>query len=193
MIFLFLGPAGSGKDTQADLLAKVLDIPVIGTGDLLRKELEKGSELGKEIKDLMDSGIIIPDKYVIEVLKNELVKEDYKNGFIMTGYPRAVSQILPFDRILEKLGMKITNVVHFKLDEAESIKRMQQQAKDNPGKRTDTDIESMKNRYRTMYTETINPIIEAYEKRGLIVHVDASPSVEEIHGEVRSKLKIENE
>ncbi|HEC66298.1 MAG TPA: adenylate kinase [bacterium] len=190
MIYVFLGPAGSGKDTQADLLAKILNIPVIGTGDLFRKEIAEKTKLGEEAKKYMDDGIIVPDEFVVKVLKNEIKKPEYSNGFILTGYPRKVTQIAPLDKMLKELNMELTKVVHFELDEEESVKRMQTQAKENPGKRSDTDLESMKNRYRTMYSETIGAIVEEYGKRGEIIHVDARPSKKDIHQVVIKKLNI---
>ncbi|HDM43608.1 MAG TPA: adenylate kinase [Candidatus Woesearchaeota archaeon] len=119
MIIVFFGPPGSGKGTIASIVKKELGIPHISTGDLLREEVKKGTELGIKAKSYMDRGELVPDDLVLEVLKRRIEKPDCKNGFILDGYPRNVEQAKTLDRMF-----KIDYIFNFVLSEEEIIKRL---------------------------------------------------------------------
>ena len=187
MVYLFIGPSGSGKDTQAQLLSEVLNIPVTGTGEIMRREVASKSELGRELDASMRAGEWPRDELVVQVLKGEITKPEYKNGFILTGYPRRVSQVGPLDEALEASGMHVDKVVHFDLNDEEAMNRMRQQA--NEVKRNDSSEESMRGRLAS-FAETIEPILHEYDRQGKLLIVDAAPSAEEIHKVVREKLGV---
>src|SRR5690625_587897 len=95
MIYLrliLLGPPGAGKGTQASAIVKKYDIPHISTGDIFRSNIKMGTELGKKAKTYMDKGLLVPDELVISIVKDRLAKDDCKNGFLLDGFPRTLSQ-----------------------------------------------------------------------------------------------------
>ena len=89
---IFLGAPGSGKGTQAEMVAKDLGVPLVSTGDIMREEVKEGTELGKEVKSYMDSGELVPDDLVIDIIKNRINEDDCRKGFILDGFPRTVRQ-----------------------------------------------------------------------------------------------------
>lgn len=101
-VLFFLGPPGSGKGTQSDLLAKKIDLPVIATGELLRREQNKGSRAGKKIASLLDSGQLVPDKLVYKILRKRTKQADAKKGFLVDGFPRHSKQLPDLVKLLKK-------------------------------------------------------------------------------------------
>lgn len=124
MNIIFLGAPGSGKGTQAAMLSKELNIPTISTGEALRKEVEKESEIGKKAKSYMESGQLVPDEVVVGIIKNRITLADCKNGFILDGFPRNMSQAVTLDKMLESLGKKIDIVFNFEIEESILIQRI---------------------------------------------------------------------
>lgn len=98
---IILGAPGSGKGTQTSRLKSLLNIPAISTGDIFRKEIKDGTELGKKIKKYLDSGQLVPDEIVIEVIKERITQPDCKNGFILDGFPRTLEQARALDEIVK--------------------------------------------------------------------------------------------
>src|SRR5438552_1748367 len=92
MHIILLGCPGAGKGTQAKMLADFYDIPMISTGDIFRNAILRQDQLGKEVKSIVESGILVPDQLVIDLVKQRLSEEDCKNGFILDGFPRTISQ-----------------------------------------------------------------------------------------------------
>ena len=121
---ILLGPPGAGKGTQSKRLAEDLSLPHISTGDLLRQNVKEGTELGKQAKDFMDKGLLVPDELVARMLINRFGMPDVKNGFILDGYPRNLSQAETLDRILKDKSMGIDLVVYLDTSEAVIIQRL---------------------------------------------------------------------
>lgn len=121
---IFLGPPGSGKGTQATILANNLEIPTISTGDALRREVENESEIGKMAKGYMTSGQLVPDEVVINIIKNRITQEDCSNGFIVDGFPRNISQAKSFDQMLKTVNRKIDIVFNFEVNDDILVKRI---------------------------------------------------------------------
>lgn len=124
MNIIFLGAPGSGKGTQALMLSNELNIPQISTGDALRKEVDELTEVGKLAKSHMDSGNLVPDEVVVNIIKNRISKEDCKNGFILDGFPRNIAQAKTLDLMLESLNTKINKVFNFDVSEDILVKRI---------------------------------------------------------------------
>jgi adenylate kinase len=119
MRIILLGPPGAGKGTQAKELAEKLGFAHVSTGDILRQNVKDLTALGKEAKDFMDRGLLVPDELMAKMLRERLSKEDVKNGFILDGYPRSLTQAKTLEEIFSQEGMSIDFVVY--LDSSESV------------------------------------------------------------------------
>lgn len=204
---IFLGPPGSGKGTQANMLAAELRIPTISTGEVLRKEVEIESEIGRLAKSYMNSGGLVPDEVVVGIIKNRITQDDCQNGFILDGFPRNMNQAVVLDSMLESLGKKIGVVFNFEVGENILIKRIAgrfsckkcgavynryfKQPKvedvcDNCGSeqfesRLDDNESTVKNRLK-VYRESTIELIGYYKKKNLLCSVDAVKSVPLVFG-----------
>ncbi len=201
MNIIFLGAPGSGKGTQAAMLAKELNIPAISTGEVLRKEVDQQTEIGKIAKSRMELGKLVPDEVVVDIIKNRIVKLDCDKGFILDGFPRNLTQALILDEMLSELNKRIDRVFNFDVSEEVLIKRIsgrfsckkcgtvynryfRQPAKegvcDNCGSiefesRNDDNEATVKNRLK-VYRESTFALIQFYQKNNLLVSVAAIES-----------------
>jgi adenylate kinase len=201
MNIIFLGAPGSGKGTQAIMLAKELEIPAISTGEALRKEVELQSEIGKLAKSYMNSGKLVPDEVVVDIIKNRITQSDCQKGFILDGFPRNIAQATTLEHTLSSLGKKIEKVFNFEVGEEILIKRIsgrfsckncgavynryfksptQEGVCDNCKSnhfenRADDNEATVKNRLK-VYHESTFELIQYYEKKNLLVLVDAIKS-----------------
>jgi len=124
MNLILLGPPGAGKGTQAELLLKRFNIPHISTGDIFRAAIKEGTPLGTEAKRYIDSGQLVPDQVVIGIVKERLLKEDCKNGFLLDGFPRTVPQADSLDNFLKSNGKKVDAVINIEVNSAALLKRL---------------------------------------------------------------------
>ena len=120
---IFIAPPAAGKGTQSKLVAEKYNIPHISTGDLLREEANKDTELGREIKAVMESGALVSDEVITTLLKNRITKEDCKNGYILDGYPRNIAQAKTYNDLLESLNYEKGVVIFFDIDKETALKR----------------------------------------------------------------------
>ena len=120
MNLILLGAPGAGKGTQAELLTEKLDIPAISTGNMLREAMKNGTELGKQVKQYMDEGSLVPDEVILSLIAERVAQPDCKNGFILDGVPRTLAQA----EAMEANGFKIDHVVSLEVDDAEIVGRM---------------------------------------------------------------------
>ena len=120
MNLILLGAPGAGKGTQAELLSEKLGIPAISTGNMLREAMKNGSELGKEVKQYMDEGSLVPDDVIMSIIVERVAQPDCKNGFILDGVPRTLAQA----EAMEARGLKIDHVVSLEVDDDEIAARM---------------------------------------------------------------------
>jgi len=121
---VLLGAPGSGKGTQAALLAKALGIAAISTGDSLRKEVELQTDIGKLAKSYMDSGKLVPDQVVLDIVKNRVLQSDCQEGFILDGFPRNLNQAIKLEESLESINKKILLAIDFQVEDGVVIKRI---------------------------------------------------------------------
>lgn len=210
MIFIFFGPPGSGKGTQAQKLLGEYDITHVSTGELLRHEIEVGSNLGEKVKSIMEAGHYVPDEIVTELIDKVLQKP---GNFIFDGYPRTLNQALAFDTLLSVKKLKVDLVINFEIDMDLLIERISGRfscascgsvyhdiykktlilgvcdkcKKKEFVRRKDDNPEILKKRVE-VYLKEIGVVHDFYRRKGLIKDVDASQTVESIQTDVKNSL-----
>ena len=120
---IYIAPPAAGKGTQAKLLAEKYNIPHISTGDLLREEASKSTDLGLKIKDIIETGALVDDDIITDLLKNRLVKSDCDNGYILDGYPRNIEQAKMYEELLESINKDLGVVIFLDIDKKLAMKR----------------------------------------------------------------------
>ncbi len=188
MIISVIGPSGSGKDTQVNLLMDKLKIPNISTGDILRQEIKKKTELATKLEEILAEGKWVPDEIVYDLLLKRVQESDCANGFIGNGFPRTEGQVSILDKVCEKKGEDLKCVIHFSLSREEVLSRLEKQAGENTN-RNDTSKEAMLARLDS-YNNTIKPILDLYRERGILADMDASGTIEDIHKDILNVLEI---
>lgn len=180
MRLLFVGPPGAGKGTQAERVAKELGIAHVSTGDMFRA-LDDTTELGRRVKDIMESGGYVSDDIVIEMLEARIASDDARDGYILDGFPRTVPQAEALDELLGDDGLDA--VVVFEIDTDVVVRRMLDR-----GRADDTE-ETIRTRLE-VYAEQTEPLIGRYEARGLVRRVNAEGEVDDITGRVLKVLGV---
>jgi adenylate kinase len=175
--FLLIGPPGAGKGTQAALLAKAYKIPAISTGDIFRKNVEEKTELGLQVKSIMDRGEYVPDSLTNELIRDRLSKADAEAGFLLDGYPRTNNQVNELDDILSSQHRILDAVVLLVADSDELVRRLLKRAEEQG--RTDDTEEIIRHRQDVYRAET-QPLIEIYSARDLVVEIDGLGEIEEV-------------
>jgi adenylate kinase len=172
-----MGPPGAGKGTQAKVIAERLSIPAISTGDIFRKNVSEKTELGVEAKRYMDAGDYVPDEVTNQMVRDRVAEADAADGFLLDGYPRTVSQVEELDSMLAARGHSLDAVLLLTVDKDEVVARLAKRAAEE-GRSDDT--EDVFRHRQEVYAEQTAPLIEVYEKRGLLVRVDGMGSVDEV-------------
>jgi len=192
---IFIGAQGAGKGTYAAIVKKNYDIPHISTGDMFREAMKKGTPVGIEAKKFIDQGMLVPDEVTVKLVDDRLKAPDCKNGFILDGFPRTLSQAMALDRIT-----KITKVVFLEVTESVIMQRIGGRIQcrkcgtifhktNMPPKvegvcdkcsgelytREDDQPEAIKKRLEVFYKETA-PLIDYYDKKGIVIRIDANNS-----------------
>ncbi len=119
-----MGAPGAGKGTHADIISKKLLIPHISTGDIFRSNIKNGTQLGVIAKEYMDKGLLVPDEITIGIVKNRLMEDDCKQGFLLDGFPRTIPQAEYLDKALAELDMKLDHVINLNVSDDEVVKRI---------------------------------------------------------------------
>ena len=161
MIFIFFGPPGAGKGTQADLVSKKFDLPHLSTGDILRKKLEDKDILSVKLKEIMDSGNLVSDEILNEIVSQRLNLRDCKNGFILDGYPRTVDQQIFLSKFLESNSLVISKIFDLFVEENIVIKRIKVRSRIE--NREDDKEEIIKTRIEKYHQQT-KPLSDFYSK-----------------------------
>lgn len=210
MRLIFLGPPGVGKGTQSELISKKFGIPQISTGDILRQAVKQQTPLGLLAKGYMDKGELVPDKVIIDLIKERLLENDCSNGFILDGFPRTIAQAEALTSTLKEMNLSLDAVVNFLLEDEILIKRLSgrrvckscganfhiyYQPKSNCDKcggeiyQRDDDKEEVINRRLKVYKEQTFPLIEYYKGINLLKNVDADAEIPLIFDKVMSVIK----
>ncbi len=212
---MFIAPPAAGKGTQAELIVEKYHIPHISTGDILREISKEASEIGEYVRETLASGQLVKDEITYQLVEDRLKREDCKNGYIIDGFPRNIDQAYEYDKILERLGYEVGNVILLNVDKKIIEKRITgrrlcencntiynindkdsspkvESICDNCGgklyQRSDDNLESFQQRYET-YQKKTEPIIEHYRKQGVLKEVDGNDTVENIFQKIDKIIK----
>lgn len=215
MIIVLLGPPGCGKGTQAQKIMDVMGIPQISTGDILRKALKDGTPSGLEAKKYMESGQLVPDSLVINIMRERVRASDCENGFVLDGFPRSIPQAEALDYMLKEIGRGIDIAINFDVPEEEIILRISGRrscpgcgamyhVKFSPSivenicdrcgerlyQRADDNEATVRERLR-VYNDQTAPLIDYYQKAGLLKNIQAGGGTpDSVFVKVRELLRI---
>lgn len=210
---ILLGPPGAGKGTQAETIVNEFSVPHISTGDIFRFNIKEGTTLGKKAKEYMDQGLLVPDELTVELVKDRLLNDDCKNGFLLDGFPRTIVQADALEEALKSMNQKLDYVVNIEVDTDLLINRAvgRRVCKDcgqtyhmtfnKPSRegicdkcngellqRKDDTEETVSKRIG-VYQEQTQPLIEYYSTKGIIVNVNGEKPIAEVGKDIVAKLR----
>ena len=177
---LLVGPPGAGKGTQAVGLSEKLGVPHISTGDLFRAHIAQESELGKQVKDYLDSGKLVPDEVTNAMVRVRLAEPDAADGFLLDGFPRNVGQAEVLRTILAEIDHPLDAVIELKVDEDVLVERLLARGRDD-------DTESVIRHRQQVYRDETAPLLEFYADR--LITVDGVGEIDEVSSRVLDALK----
>lgn len=170
---VLLGAPGSGKGTQAELLAVALGVPAISTGAMLRDAVVLGSDLGSKVAGIMATGALVDDGLMAEVVRDRLRRPDAIRGFLLDGYPRTTGQAATLDEILAESRGRLDAVVLLEVPESVLVQRA-------VARRRDDDREEVVRERLRVYREKTEPLVDHYERRSLLTRVDGEQAVADV-------------
>ena len=176
---LFLGPPGAGKGTQAGLISQVSKYLHLSTGELLRKEVDLKTNLGIQVKEIINSGNLVKDELVLEIVRKNLLKKN--KGWILDGYPRNTSQANSLNKVLEDINQSLEMVFYLDVNEEILVERLL-----NRG-RTDDNEDTIRTRLN-IYKETTEPLIDFYRDKNILKYIDGDRELKIISDEIKQKM-----
>tara|TARA_Y100000589_G_scaffold239809_1_gene227316 strand:- start:49 stop:600 length:552 start_codon:yes stop_codon:yes gene_type:complete len=176
---LFLGPPGAGKGTQASLISESNKYLHLSTGELLRKEVNSKTNLGIQVKEIINSGKLVKDELVLEIVKRNLLKKN--KGWILDGYPRNITQANSLNHVLDDINQALEMVFYLDVNEDILVKRLLSRG------RTDDNENTIRTRLN-IYKETTEPLIDFYKKRNILKYVNGDRELEIISNEIKLKI-----
>jgi len=213
MNLMVFGAPGAGKGTQAKFLIEKYDIPQISTGDILRAAIADKTDMGMEAKKFMDEGKLVPDSTIIGIIKDRLVENDCKTGFILDGFPRTLGQAKALDELMANMGISLDKVISLNVPDELIVGRItgRRVCNDcgasfhvvfNPSKkdsvcdycngeliiRKDDNAETVKSRLNAYHDQTA-PLIDFYTKMGVMIELDGTKDVTEVTTDMMASLK----
>lgn len=188
MYFIFFGPPGSGKGTQAKLLSDKLKITHLSTGDILRAKIKDSDKLSLKLNSILSSGNLVSDEIVNETVSESILSDKCKKGFILDGYPRTTSQSNFLISLLKEHNIKLNLIIDFKLEISLMEKRILERSKIE--KRSDDNIEIIKNRFKKYILQT-QPLANIYKEKfsNIFSELDASEDIKNIHNQIEKLVK----
>lgn len=183
MNIILFGPPGAGKGTQAEKLISQLDIPHLSTGNIFRANIKNETPLGKKVKAILDSGKLVPDETVVELVVDELQKEEYQKGVVLDGFPRTVAQAKALDKFFEENGSQVDVCVTLSVPEEELINRILSRGQG----RADDTPEKIKTRLQ-VYRDETEPVLNHYQNQGVVKEIDGVGSIDDIFERILKAL-----
>lgn len=212
MRLILLGPPGAGKGTQAANIVDKYNIPHISTGDIFRKNIKEGTELGRKAKEYIDNGQLVPDSLTIALVEDRLKQDDATDGFLLDGFPRNIKQAEALDDVLKNMDCKLSSVINIAVDPSVLVERAvgRRICKNcgatyhvafNPSKaegvcdkcsgelyqRSDDNEETVSNRIN-VYSQETAPLIDYYTNQGVIINVDGQKDINLVFEDIASAL-----
>ena len=213
MNILFMGPPGAGKGTQAERIVAKFDIPHISTGDAFRLAMKEGTALGQKAQQFVNQGLLVPDEITNGIVRERLLLDDCKQGFLLDGFPRTIDQAKALDEMLADMGRKVDHVINLRVDRSLLLSRLTARwiCEDcgtsyntitNPPKvegicdkdgrklyqRKDDTIESVSKRLDE-YSSKTAPLLDYYGERGLLAEVNGENGIDEVTAEIVTRLR----
>ena len=186
MNIVIFGPPGAGKGTQSNFIVKKFNLHQLSTGEILRKEIKNKTKLGQQIESIINSGNLVSDEIVSNLIESHISKEIYKNRLIFDGYPRNLVQVRNLDNLLKKYGQKINIVLKLSVS-LETIKKRISERK-NLEKRADDSEKIAIRRFET-YEKNIEPVIDFYNQSNLLTVVNGEKPISEISDEISGLIE----
>jgi len=184
MRIILFGPPGAGKGTRAKLLEESLKVPQLSTGDMFRNAIKNQTPLGVKVKTILDSGKLVSDEVVVEMVQETIAKSEYANGYILDGFPRTVAQAEAFDALLADRGEQVDAFVAMEVPEEELVSRLVNRGQG----REDDSPDKIKVRLKVYEQETA-PVMEHYRKKGMYKSVNGLGTVDEIQQRLIEAIK----
>lgn len=178
MRLILIGIQGAGKSTQGNLLSEKLKIPYLSTGHIFRNLAKERTKLGRYIKEVMNAGYLIPDNKTLQIVNDYLHRPEYKNGYILDGFPRTLNQAKAFKNGIDK-------VVYLGVSDEEALRRLSYR---NGQGREDETPAAIQRRIALFHKFT-KPVLDFYRDKGILIEIDGEKSIEEIHEEIIRRLK----
>lgn len=213
MQLVLFGPPGAGKGTQAKFLSEFLNVPHISTGDILRENVKKGTELGMKAKSYMDKGELVPDKLLIDLIKDRLSQPDCRKGYLLDGFPRTIPQAKALDEILDDMNKGLDGVINVDVGPGELVRRLSGRrickscgasyhVVFNPPKvkdvctacggelyqREDDKEEAIKNRLN-VYLKQTQPVLDYYKKKDILIDIDGEKEIDEVTADIKTAIE----
>jgi adenylate kinase len=189
---ILVGPPGAGKGTQAKRLKEFLKVPHISTGDIFRDHVKNKTDLGKQVKAIMDAGDLVPDTLLFDIIKGRLSEKDAKAGWILDGFPRTIPQAEYLDHLIAELGHTLDCVVELRVSDEIAKERMAKRALEAvPPRPEDADPDVCANRIKVYWKETF-PLLSFYACRNQLITVSGNPAVDDVTATLKGILNEEN-
>ena len=182
---LLLGVQGSGKGTQAKRLASEYDIAHLSTGDMLRKAVTEGTELGRRVKPILEAGDLVPDDMMIELIRGRIQSPETADGFILDGFPRTMAQADALDAMLSEIDRPLSVVLELQVPDDVAIERLRKRAAEEG--RSDDTPEAIANRIDLYHRET-KPLVSHYRLAGNLVGIHGDRSENEVFAEIQDAV-----
>lgn len=184
MIVILFGPPGAGKGTQAKLIQEEFGIPALSTGDMFRSNIKEATPLGIKVKNILDSGKLVGDDIVIELVEDALTNTLYERGYILDGFPRTVYQAEAFDRILSSKGQSIKAFITLNVPDDTLVDRLLNRGEG----RTDDTEDKIRVRLEVYKNET-QPVMDYYASKGQLQEIDGVGSIDDIFNRIKEALR----